>query len=87
MASSEELLISKSMILRSIRALRAASLGPSDFPGLSGTGGYVSVEVVDTLLKMRGRRAGICSDITGAGSSPKWLPDTMTGLARKLSCK
>jgi hypothetical protein len=71
MASSEELLISKSMIFRSVRALRAASLGPSDLPGLSGGGGYVSVEVVDPSLKMRGRRVGICSDITGAVLSPR----------------
>ena len=76
MASNEELLISKSMILRSVRAFRAASLGPSDFPGLRGAWGYVSFEMVDPfmeepLLKIRGRRVGICSDITGADPSLK----------------
>lgn len=58
MASSDELLISRSRILRSVRAFKAPS-PTSDFPGLMGTDMGGLVETEEPLLKMRGRRAGI----------------------------
>lgn len=43
-----------------------------------------SEEAEEPLLKMRGRRLGICSDMTGVGPSPKLL-ETINGLARRPS--
>lgn len=59
MAKREELLISKSMIFRSVRAFNAISFGPSDFPGLIGMGMWGLVDTEDPLLKTLGRSVGI----------------------------
>jgi hypothetical protein len=106
MARREELLISKSMILRSVRALSTSpplsdfpgligldkcgllgliDIGKCGTPGLMGIWGSGSLEIEEPLLKTRGRRVGICSDIMGGVFSELKVLDTMIGLALRPS--
>lgn len=82
MASKDELLISRSIILRSVRAVEAGSKELSCFPGLMGKGLVVTEE---PLLNIRGRRVGMRSEIVAGTPSVLSVVETMKGLARSPS--
>lgn len=71
MARRDELLISRSIILRPTRALAAGSLfacpGVSDLIGLADAS--VSPEPLDALLNIRGRELGIDSVVAALEST------------------
>jgi hypothetical protein len=88
-ASKDELLISKSRIFLSIRALRTTSLFAcpvSDFTGLCAADErWVSTEVIDPLLRIRGLSPGIDSDAAHSASTGDSTVDTIIGLGFRPS--
>lgn len=86
MARSDELLISRSMIFRSVRALRAPLACPlSDLDGLCIPELCVSTEAMDPLLNTRGRRPGSGSDAIVLASIFGSDGDMISGLGRRPS--